>query len=108
MRLMPILALMALAALPARAQVTSQRLEGAAAEPQNWMLYGGAYSNQRYSSLSQINQGNVKTLEQKWVVQNQVPGAWESNPLVVDGIMYLTERPNDAASPSNERLLRGS
>ena len=59
---------------PAASQVTSQRLERAAGEPQNWMLYGGAYSNQRYSSLSQINQGNVKTLEQKWVVQNQVPG----------------------------------
>ena len=28
-------------------------------------------------------------------VQNQVAGPWESSPLVVDGIMYLTQRPND-------------
>ena len=79
----------------AHAQVTSARIERAASEPQNWLVYGGAYTNQRYSTLSQINQGNVKNLEQQWVVQNQVPGAWESNPLVVDGIMYLTQRPND-------------
>ena len=29
------------------------------------------------------------------MLQNQVFGAWQSNPLVVDGIMYLTQRPND-------------
>jgi len=79
----------------AMAQVTSQRMEHAASEPQNWIVYGGGYDNQRYSGLKQITQGNVKNLEQKWVLQNQVPGAWESNPLVVGGIMYITERPND-------------
>jgi alcohol dehydrogenase (cytochrome c) len=79
----------------ADAQVTSQRMEHAASEPQNWIVYGGGYDNQRYSNLKQITPGNVKNLEQKWVLQNQVPGAWESNPLVVDGIMYVTERPND-------------
>lgn len=77
------------------AQVTSPRLEHAAAEAHNWLLYGGTYANQRYSTLHQVTQQNVKQLEQKWVVQNQVPGSWESNPLVVDGIMYVTERPND-------------
>jgi alcohol dehydrogenase (cytochrome c) len=77
------------------AEVTSARLEHAASEPQNWLTYSGTYSSQRYSTLTQINLGNVKDLQQQWVVQNQVPGAWESNPLVVDGIMYLTERPND-------------
>jgi PQQ-dependent dehydrogenase (methanol/ethanol family) len=28
-------------------------------------------------------------------VQNQVFGAWQSNPLIVDGMMYVTQRPND-------------
>ncbi|HEY5082986.1 MAG TPA: PQQ-binding-like beta-propeller repeat protein, partial [Rhizomicrobium sp.] len=77
------------------AQITSQRIEHAASEPQNWITYGGTYANQRYSTLTQINQGNVKNLEQQWIVQNQVPGAWESGPLVVDGIMYVTQRQND-------------
>ena len=79
----------------AQAQVTPERLERAAAEPQNWLTYGGGYDSKRYSTLNQITPGNVKNLEQKWVLQDQVFGAWESNPLVVDGIMYVTERPND-------------
>jgi len=90
-----LLAIFALVLAPVQAQVTSQRLERAASEPRNWMVYGGSYDNQRYSGLHQINRNNAKKLEQVWVVQNQVPGAWESNPLVVDGIMYLTQRPND-------------
>ena len=64
-------------------------------EPQNWLTYNGGYSSQRHSLLDQINIENVKDLELKWVVQNQVYGAWQSNPLVVDGIMYLTQRSND-------------
>src|SRR6185436_8619211 len=53
------------------------------------------YASQRYSLLTQITPANVTSLESKWVVQNQVFGAWQSNPLVVDGIMYVTQRPND-------------
>ena len=34
-------------------------------------------------------------LEQNWVYQTGVMGAWQSTPLVVDGVMYLTQRPND-------------
>jgi alcohol dehydrogenase (cytochrome c) len=90
-----ILLLGALAPMAGNAQVTSQRIEHAASEPQNWITYSGTYSGQRYSTLTQINQANVKDLEQKWLIQDQVPGAWESNPLVVDGIMYVTQRPND-------------
>jgi len=90
-----LLTIFALAFTPALAQVTSQRLERAASEARNWMTYGGGYDNQRYSGLGQITRDNVKKLNQVWVVQNQVPGAWESNPLVVDGIMYVTQRPND-------------
>jgi len=81
--------------LRVHAQVTSQRLAAAASEPQNWLTYSGTYASQRYSQLRQIDPGNVKDLELKWVVQNQVAGAWQSSPLVVDGIMYLTQRPND-------------
>jgi alcohol dehydrogenase (cytochrome c) len=77
------------------AQVTASRLEHAASEPGNWMMYSGTYDSQRYSRLRQINKSNVRRLELQWVVQNQVPGVWQSNPLVVDGIMYLTQRPND-------------
>ena len=79
----------------AGAQVTSERIVKATDEPQNWLTYSGGYSSQRYSTLKQIDTANVKNLEIKWILPNQVFGAWQSSPLVVDGIMYLTMRPND-------------
>jgi alcohol dehydrogenase (cytochrome c) len=77
------------------AQISSDRIARADAEPQNWLTYSGSYSGQRYSPLTQIDASNVKNLEFKWMLQNQVFGSWESSPLVVDGVMYLTQRPND-------------
>ena len=78
-----------------RAQVTYDQILRSADEPQNWLTYNGTYSSQRHSGLTQITAANVGDLESKWVLQNQVFGAWQSNPIVVDGIMYVTERPND-------------
>ena len=77
------------------AQVTYDRLVRAGDEPHNWLSYSGGYFSQRYSPLKQIDGSNVKNLELKWILPNQVFGAWQATPLVVDGIMYLTQRPND-------------
>jgi alcohol dehydrogenase (cytochrome c) len=82
-------------ASPALSQVTADRLQRAADEPQNWLTYSGGYASQRHTPLRQVDAGNVKNLELKWVLPNQVFGAWQSTPLVVDGVMYLTQRPND-------------
>jgi len=79
----------------AHAQVTPERIAEAAREPQNWLTYSGGYASQRYTTLRQLTPQNVRNLEQKWVLQGQVLGAWQSSPLVVNGIMYLTQRPND-------------
>jgi alcohol dehydrogenase (cytochrome c) len=96
-RLLPTAALLVvvLAGYAAHAQVTSNRLLRAADEPHNWLTYSGTYSSQRHSLLRQIDAVNVGRLELKWMLPNQVFGAWQSTPLVVDGIMYLTQRPND-------------
>ena len=93
--LVAVVTLVAAGSLGVHAQVSYDRLLKAASEPQNWLTYGGTYASQRYSTLTQITPGNVSHLETKWVLQNQVFGAWESNPLIADGIMYVTERPND-------------
>ena len=77
------------------AQVTPDRLVRAADEPQNWLTYSGGYASQRHSLLKQIDPANVRNLELKWILPNQVFGAWQSSPLVVNGIMYVTQRPND-------------
>jgi len=94
------IAVLALAALVtgglhAQSGVTADRLVNAAREPQNWLTYSGGYFSQRYSTLSQIDVTNVKNLELKWMYQGAVAGGWQTTPLVVDGVMYITQRPND-------------
>ena len=76
-------------------QVSSDRLVNAAQEPQNWLTYSGTYASTRHSPLRQIDPTNVRNLEMKWVFQSQSSHNFQATPLVVDGIMYLTQPPND-------------
>src|SRR5436305_2985028 len=80
------------------AQVSNQQLLRATDQPQNWLTYSGSYASQRYSLLRQITPANVKTLEQKWVFQAESLEKFETTPLVVDGIMYITHAPSDAVA----------
>jgi alcohol dehydrogenase (cytochrome c) len=86
------------AVLHLNAQVTHERLLGAGKDPRNWLMYSGDYSSRRYTELNQITTGNVASLEQKWIFQGSVVGPWQATPLVVDGIMYVTQRPNDVVA----------
>jgi alcohol dehydrogenase (cytochrome c) len=95
MRLL-LLGLLAAASLPA--QVTYDRLLNAAREPHNWLTYSGTYSGQRYSSLDQITPRNVGALELKWIFQLNSLDRFQSTPLVVNGIMYLTQPPADVVA----------
>ena len=78
-----------------RAQVTFDRILHADREPQNWLTYSGTMQSQRHSSLSQITTGNVKNLETQWVFQARSLEKFEATPLVVDGVMYTVQAPND-------------
>jgi alcohol dehydrogenase (cytochrome c) len=80
------------------AQVAYDRLLRAADEPQNWLTYSGSYASQRHSRLAQITPANVGTLEQKWIFQAESLEKFETTPLVVDGVMYLTQAPSDAVA----------
>jgi len=77
------------------AQVSFERLIRAAATPQNWLNYSGSYMSQRYSALDQITPANVQNLEQKWIFQARSLEKFEATPLVVDGILYTVQAPND-------------
>src|SRR5580693_8563799 len=90
-----------------RAQVAPDRLLHASDEPQNWLTYSGSYASQRYSLLKQIDISNVKSLELKWVFQAQSLQKFETTPLVVDGVMYITQSPNDviAVDPRTGRAF---
>ncbi len=77
------------------AQITWDRLANANAEPHNWLMYSGANNGWRHSPLTQITPSNAKDLEMKWVFQVDSTEKLESSPLVVDGVMYITQPPND-------------
>ncbi|HYP13870.1 MAG TPA: PQQ-binding-like beta-propeller repeat protein, partial [Bryobacteraceae bacterium] len=87
---------LAVLAFALQAQVTDQRLRQAEREPHNWLTYNGSYASTHNSSLSQIRPDNVQRMELKWVWQSSLPAKLQATPLVVDGIMYLTDGPNDA------------
>jgi alcohol dehydrogenase (cytochrome c) len=70
--------------------VDDARLRAAGADKANWILPGRDYANRRFSPLDAINAANVKTLVPKWIYQTGVIGTFQTTPLVVDGVMYVT------------------
>jgi len=64
-------------------------------EPQNWLSYSGGTTSQRHSALTQITPANAKDLTLKWVFQTRTLDKQENTPLVVDGVMYTIQSPND-------------
>src|SRR2546423_9350073 len=77
------------------AQVSFDRILGADKEPQNWLTYSGSPMSQRHSPLNQITPENVKNLELQWIYQARSLEKFEATALVVDGIMYTVQAPND-------------
>ncbi|MCX6612809.1 MAG: PQQ-binding-like beta-propeller repeat protein, partial [Acidobacteria bacterium] len=77
------------------AQVSWERLKNAEREPQNWLTHSGTNLSQRHSTLASIHPGNIKDLELKWVFQAASFEKFEATPLVVDGILYTVQAPND-------------
>jgi PQQ-dependent dehydrogenase (methanol/ethanol family) len=59
--------------------------------PGTWPTYHGNESGNRFSSLDQINTGNVSRLSPQWMFTLPgAPRALEVTPVVVDGVMYVT------------------
>jgi alcohol dehydrogenase (cytochrome c) len=73
-----------------RIDVPAERLVKALDEPQNWLTYWGDYSGIRHRALNQINSANAKDLRLDWIFQVPVGGRFETVPLIVDGVMFLT------------------
>src|SRR2546426_1122304 len=55
-----------------------------------WPVYGGDPGNTRYSTLTQINPGDVKNLKVAWVLQLGSLRSQESTPLVIGDTLYVT------------------
>jgi len=75
--------------------VPFERILRANQEPQNWLTYSGNLNSQRHSPLTQISPTNARDLTLKWVFQSRSLDKHEVTPLVVDGVMYTVQSPND-------------
>ena len=80
------------------AQVSFDNLLHPEQTPDNWLSYSRSFDNQRHSSLDQINTGNVSALELQWVWQAHSLEKFEATPLVVDGVLYTVQAPNDVVA----------
>jgi alcohol dehydrogenase (cytochrome c) len=89
---------MLVCALPMMSQVTYQRILDSAKEPGNWLTYSGNYAAHRHSSLDQINDANVQKLKPVWSFQVQSLQKFETTPIVIDGIMYISEPPSNVTA----------
>jgi len=81
------------ASLPVAALAQSaDEIKNAAATPHNVLTYGMSYSQQRFSPLDQINRQTVKRLVPVWSYSMDNNTGEESQPLIYDGVMYVTSQ----------------
>jgi PQQ-dependent dehydrogenase (methanol/ethanol family) len=76
--------------LLAAGDVDHDRALHAASDPDNWLLHGRDYAEQRFSPLRQINRDTVARLGLAWSFDDQGNRALEATPIVVDGTMYVS------------------
>jgi alcohol dehydrogenase (cytochrome c) len=78
--------------------ITFERIQNSNREPQNWLTYSGNNMGQRYSLLKQITPQNAKNLELAWLWQARSVEKFEATSIVVDGILYTVQAPNDVVA----------
>src|SRR5690349_12709168 len=64
-----------------------------ASTDQDWPNVGSDKGSMRYSTLKQINRGNIKTLQPAWTYHTGDAGKGttiECTPIVIHGVMFLT------------------
>jgi alcohol dehydrogenase (cytochrome c) len=72
-------------------------LKNAANTPEKILTYGMSYSQQRFSTLKQIDKQSVKRLVPAWTYSFDSNTGEESQAMVLDGIMYITSHDKTAA-----------
>ncbi len=79
--------------IPGFGRPTQQELATTKMGGKDWITYGGAVNNDRYSSLTQIDASNVANLKGAWMTRlNSGRGSkfkFEADPLVIGGVMYV-------------------
>lgn len=70
-----------------------------------WAYYGKDHTNQRFSSLTEINSGNIKNLKLAWRYKTGKTATFQTSPIIVDGVMYITTPFNDVIALDAESGL---
>lgn len=83
-------ALLALAACTSVSTMDKTTANIAHTQVAEWPSFGRDYSNQRFSPLGQINRENVDKLGLAWRHKTGVSASFQTTPLVVDGVMYVS------------------
>jgi alcohol dehydrogenase (cytochrome c) len=61
-----------------------------AAKPQNWLYASHDYAGTRFVDLKQITAANARSLRAVCLYRSEMAGPTQTNPIVYDGVMYLT------------------
>src|SRR5262245_48982032 len=64
--------------------------DGANSRAKDWTLFGVAWTNQRYTTLTQLTPEDVKTLGGAWNFPFQNNASTRAGAVVKDGIMYIS------------------
>jgi len=57
---------------------------------EQWASYGKNLTNQRFSTLTQINKDNVNNLELAWKFKSGVAATFQASPLVINNVMFVS------------------
>ena len=82
------------AAASGAANVDARRLAKADKEAGQWMMYGGTYSEQRFSPLKKIDSNNVGQLGLQWFADYETNQNQHGSPLYIDGVIYVSTARN--------------
>ncbi len=58
--------------------------------PNEWLLHGRTYAEERHSPLDQINTSNVDQIGLSWSFETGTNRGHETTPIVKDGVMFIT------------------
>lgn len=70
--------------------VTEDRVLSESPMGANWLVKGGGFKQQQFSPLKQITDKNVAALGLAWLTEIDSPMGLASEPIVVDGVVYLS------------------
>ncbi len=74
----------------ANVNVTDAMMLNSGSDAKDWLIAGKSYANDRFSMLNEVTTANVTSLMPVALVQTGMTQSFETTPVVVDGVMYVT------------------